>query len=253
MNYAINLLPVIPMRKEPAHRSEMVSQLLFGEYVETRESEKDFIQVKCIYDSYEGWVQANQLTSCNAVQETSTYTKGWIDIVKVNNSMMHVPKCSPVYMNYNQEAIGVVSINYNEQERSFYNSKEMQFDEGSLISVAYDFLDTPYLWGGKSVFGIDCSGFVQQVFKLFGVKLLRDAYLQAGQGTPVDSLELARAGDLGFFHNEAGRVTHVGIILSNQKIIHASGKVRIDVISTEGIINERGIQTHHLRSIRRYF
>lgn len=110
------------------------------------------------------------------------------------------------------------------------------------------------MWGGRSVYGIDCSGFVQQVFKLFGIRLLRDAYLQAGQGIPVQRIEESVLGDLAFFQNEEGRITHVGIILGNNEIVHASGQVRIDTVDGQGILNrDNGKRTHRLHSVRRYF
>jgi cell wall-associated NlpC family hydrolase len=121
----------------------------------------------------------------------------------------------------------------------------------TLAAVYQHFLNSPYLWGGKSVFGIDCSGFVQQVLKMFGIKLLRDAYLQAEQGQPVQSLQEAKLGDLAFFQNEKGKVTHVGIMLDEGKIIHASGQVRIDTLNKDGIVTEAGERTHSLHSVRR--
>jgi cell wall-associated NlpC family hydrolase len=89
------------------------------------------------------------------------------------------------------------------------------------------------------------------VFKFFGIKLLRDAYLQAAQGEEVMNLNVANAGDLAFFENDEGRITHVGILLNDKEIIHASGKVRIDKIDEEGIITAEGKRTHKLHSIKR--
>jgi cell wall-associated NlpC family hydrolase len=137
---------------------------------------------------------------------------------------------------------------------SLWNIRENEQRLALLENIYTPFLDTPYLWGGKSVFGIDCSGFVQQVFKMFGIKLLRDAYLQATQGSEVNNLQEAQRGDLAFFQNEDGRITHVGIILKDKQIVHASGKVRIDSIDEQGIVNsETGKRTHHLHSIKKLF
>ena len=123
-----------------------------------------------------------------------------------------------------------------------------------MRKIADRFLGTSYLWGGRSVFGVDCSGFVQQVFRLFGVALQRDAYQQAEQGKAVESINDARAGDLAFFHNDAGRITHVGLVLSGGHIIHASVRVRIDVLDQKGIfVEETGVRSHRLHSIRRFF
>jgi cell wall-associated NlpC family hydrolase len=123
----------------------------------------------------------------------------------------------------------------------------------SLKEKALQYLDTPYLWGGKTACGIDCSGFSQQVYKSFGIRLPRDSYQQAEMGEVVGFLVEATCGDLAFFDNDEGRITHVGIMLNNHEIIHSSGKVRIDKIDHQGIINaETGVRTHKLRIIKRY-
>lgn len=256
MNTAINLLSVIPMRKEPSHRSEMVSQLLFGEYAEILEEAEHFVRVKCLYDDYEGWVQSNQLAIVEEVLTTDTYIGNWTEEVLVNGSCINVPMCSPVYKSKQDLVrIGNAEIRYLPSDRECYwNNKEKRLYPAPLENIYQKFINTPYLWGGKSVFGIDCSGFVQQVFKMFGGKLLRDAYLQAEQGVSVDSLDQTKPGDLAFFHNEKGKVIHVGIVLENNQIVHASGKVRIDTVDEGGIVNkETGKRTHQLHSIRRYF
>lgn len=239
------------MRKEASHRSEMVSQLLFGEYVSILEEEDQFVKVKCLYDDYEGWVQANQLTRADEVLSTNTYVFDWTSEILFNGRKKHIPMCSPVYTSAGNIWFGKTEVQYADQKK-YWKSSERELTKSSLEEVYNQFIDTPYLWGGKSVFGIDCSGFAQQVFKMFGIKLLRDAYLQAEQGNAVKNLSEAQLGDLAFFQNEKGRVTHVGIILENNQIVHASGKVRIDTIDEEGIMNiEAGKRTHHLHSIRR--
>lgn len=259
MQPAICLLPVVPVRKEPSHRSEMVSQLLFGEYVSIGEEKDDFIYTTCLHDGYEGWVQASQLTRVlhEQILSTTTYIGVFGEEVFIDGLCRMIPFGVPVY-----DAIkageplqfGNRQILYHVSEDADWNSTERAFTKENLDHIVRIFLGTPYLWGGKSVYGIDCSGFAQQVFKLFGVKLLRDAYLQAGQGEPVASLEDSQRGDLVFFQNEKGRVMHVGILLNNHEIVHASGKVRIDIINEEGITNrETGKRTHQFHSIRRFF
>jgi gamma-D-glutamyl-L-lysine dipeptidyl-peptidase len=127
-----------------------------------------------------------------------------------------------------------------------------QYDGSRILRSAKEWWNAPYLWGGKTIFGVDCSGFVQTVFKTFGIKLLRDAYQQAEQGSLINDLSKAREGDLAFFKNENGKVIHVGILMDKENIIHASGKVRADKIDDEGIINsETGKRTHWLHSIKR--
>jgi cell wall-associated NlpC family hydrolase len=119
------------------------------------------------------------------------------------------------------------------------------------MDCALEFLNVPYLWGGKSVFGIDCSGFVQLVFRLYDLNLPRDAYQQAEIGELIDSKE-ARQGDLAYFTNEKGKIIHVGIVLDNETIIHASGRVRIDQLTKSGIYNSDYCkETHKLHFIKR--
>lgn len=257
MQSAICLLPVIPVRKEPSHRSEMVSQLLFGEYVLMGEEKDDFVFVKCDYDGYEGWVQAKQLTPIekNGFLQTDVYTANFATPVTKNDSLLHVPFATPVYAQNDFNFLaGGYSFTYLMQPQQTWKVSERWFSVGTLAAAYQPYLNAPYLWGGKSVYGTDCSGFVQQVFKLFGVRLLRDAYLQAEQGNRVTSLAEARVGDLAFFQNEKGRVTHVGIVLDEGKIVHASGEVRIDAITEEGIFNNQmRKRTHEMHSIRRFF
>jgi hypothetical protein len=243
------------MRKEPSHRSEMVSQVLFGEYVTKIGEAKDaFVFVRCDYDGYEGWVQSNQLTPVSSpeINHTNSYTTNFTTPIVQNQTMVQVPYASPVYEQDNFSfTICGNRISYLLLPQQTWNSAGQPFNLRTLSAAYQPFINTPYLWGGKSVFGIDCSGFVQQVFKFFGIKLLRDAYLQAGQGKGVNTLSEAQPGDLAFFCNEGGRVTHVGIILEDSKIIHASGRVRIDTINEQGIINsENGETTHTLHLIR---
>ena len=257
MAVAVCLLSVVPMRKEPTHRSEMVSQLLFGEYVDTREEKDDFTCVTCIYDGYPGWVQSSQLKAISSEQTLTPlgFINSYTTEVVVNGKARRVPFAAPVYRPSGANTSLIMAnqkIAYSEE--SFWKAGANSFSKEMLETIVQVFLDTPYLWGGKSVFGIDCSGFVQQTFKLFGVMLLRDAYLQAEQGAPVSSIEEAQLGDLAFFKNDSERVVHVGIVLEEGAIAHASGKVRIDKIDADGIINgETGKRTHSLHSIRRFF
>jgi len=254
MKTAINLLSVIPMRKEAAHRSEMVSQLLFGEFVEILHEDKDFMRVRCLYDDYEGWIQSNQLNLIEQLISTDTYIVDWSQQVLVNGLKVHAPMCSPVYLSKEHlSQLGNHAIHYGQSDHhSFWGTQGKVFTKENLEFVYEKYLNTPYLWGGKSVFGTDCSGFVQQVFKMFGIQLWRDAYLQVEQGLTVAQIETAMLGDLAFFKNENGRIVHVGIVLEDNQIVHASGKVRIDTLDGLGILNnETGKRTHQLHSIKR--
>ena len=127
------------------------------------------------------------------------------------------------------------------------------YDPKIMVECAIKLLNTPYRWGGKSIMGIDCSALVQLCAKVAGFKLPRDASQQVNHGNTINIISEAKAGDIAFFKNENNRITHVGILLSNEKIIHASGKVRIDSFDSKGIYNKDLKEyTHKLYIIKRF-
>jgi len=254
MSFAMPVVAVCPMRKEAAHRSEMVSQLLFGELATVLETSGDFIRVHTLYDDYEGWCQQSQLVFLKelpAMQE-SRLSKGWSSVVKINGEDMMIGAGTPLNV-FSGNTLTLPGFHFE------YHSPGWQVDkavlgEEQITNIARQYLNTTYLWGGRTVFGIDCSGFAQQVFRHFGIRLPRDAYQQAAIGETIGFLQETRCGDLAFFDNPEGKITHVGIMLSADTIIHASGQVRIDPIDNMGIVNaQTGKRTHQLRIIKRYF
>lgn len=255
MSFVVCIVPAAPIRKEEAHRSEMVSQLLFGEIAEVVEQTKLFTHIRCIYDGYEGWCQSSQLVSVDdeqAQNNTERLTGEWDTPIIFNGDTMHIPLGSSLGLLQNNKAsIGKHIFSYDGQT---CDPSTAMISKDALSQRAYQYLNTPYLWGGRSVFGIDCSGFVQQVFRFFGMPLPRDAYQQAATGEVVGFLQEANCGDLAYFDNEEGRITHVGLLLNSDTIIHSSGRVRVDKIDSMGIISgETGERTHKLRIIKRNF
>jgi gamma-D-glutamyl-L-lysine dipeptidyl-peptidase len=257
MQFGICVLSLVPLRKEPSGSSEMVSQLLFGELYTVLEINGDWIKIKTQYDHYECWLSEKQHTAIQAntfkliEKQDTTYTAEPIQVVHNKKDGSRFPLC-----------IGAALPNYKNQHIEFENFK-FEF-EGStqrfshkktiseLISTSYLFLNAPYMWGGKSPFGIDCSGFTQLVYKLSGYKLPRDAYQQVELGSALSFVEEAEAGDLAFFDNEEGQIVHVGIVLDTERIIHASGFVKIDHFDHYGIFNKQTKKySHTLRVIKR--
>jgi hypothetical protein len=256
MKYAVCSVPVSPMRKDPSHKSEMISQQLFGECCTIMETAADnWIRIKCRYDDYEGWCQSSHLVEIDDEQFTKAdkhFTPEWVNELDYNGHLMYVPFGSSLTALRNGRAFWrKSSIHYSGK---VWNPTEVKPTTKVIKQIAYKFLNTPYLWGGKSVFGIDCSGYVQSVYKFFNLHLPRDASQQAGFGEAIGFLQEAQCGDLAFFDNEEGQITHVGMLLNANEIIHASGKVRIDKIDTQGIVNmENGVRTHKLRIVKRHF
>jgi gamma-D-glutamyl-L-lysine dipeptidyl-peptidase len=243
----ICVVPVAPLRAEGSHRAEMVSQILFGETAQVLSETKDFYQIQMRQDGYEGWCQKLQLqvVAEGANVTTAGYTANWINTAQLNGQNIQLPLGTPI-----------VSYKHTNFELAYtgamLDAANNAYTPEALENLAKQFLGTAYLWGGRSVFGIDCSGFVQMVFKLFNCKLPRDAYQQAEMGEAIGFLAEAKTGDLAFFDNEQGNITHVGILLAPNLIIHASAMVRIDPIDQAGIVSSTtGLRTHQLRTIRR--
>jgi len=174
----------------------------------------------------------------------------WVSKITISEQTMHVPFGSS--LSFLKQETAIVKKYLISHAGSAIYPGTYPVTINAIKKLACIFVNTPYLWGGRSVFGVDCSGFTQVVFKCMTVPLLRDAHQQATQGETVQELEEVRCGDLAFFDNEAGRITHVGILFDSNTIIHASGKVRIDTIDKSGILNsETGQRTHKLRIIKR--
>ena len=237
MRYGICKLSVVPMRREASHESELVSELLFNDIYEVIDENDEWVKIRCMFDSYEGWVRK--------LQHFEIDDKEYNEYLKKDKYII----TSPISY-YNNEVLSFGSKIFEERENSILLRKK--FDSRIMVESAIKLLDTPYRWGGKSAMGIDCSAFVQLCAKVAGFKLPRDASQQVNYGETVMFGNEIKAGDLAFFENEDRKITHVGILLSNDKIIHASGKVRIDTFDRTGIFNkETNRHTHVLSVIKR--
>ncbi len=233
----------------------MVSQLVFGECCEIiGQGKENWIRLRVKYDGYEGWCTSAHVVEVNEEEYESTgctLAADWVTALEYNGHPMMVPMGAQLTGMKNGKA------HWRKNQVHFkgkgWDPAAALTDPKSIRQLTYKFLNSPYLWGGRTVFGLDCSGFTQMIFKFLNVPLLRDASQQAGQGEPVGFLEETKTGDLAFFDNEEGRITHVGILLNSHEIIHASGKVRIDKIDNMGIVQSETFQrTHHLRVIKRF-
>lgn len=253
ISYAIVTLSLCSLRAEPSHKSEMVSQLLLGELCTVVEEKHDWCLINNEVDGYKGWILRSSLQTMDK-QAYELQKKQAVVLVPdafyaqiKGGGKMWVPEGARL-RDFRQVGQRCEFRVGNKELEAEWSPNDPQ----SVVDMAFRMLNTPYLWGGKSIAGIDCSGFTQLCFSICGIQLLRDAAEQATMGIPVEDVSKAREGDLAFFQNDCGRIIHVGIVLKGGKIIHSSGRVRVDKLDDTGIYREQeNCYSHKLCCIRR--
>ena len=258
MNFGISSLSIIPVRKEPSEKSEMVTQILFGEHFEIKEQMVGWSYVALAYDGYEGWIDSKMITplkprALRKLEKSAVAVSGdIISIVPVKdeqNLMLVAGSTLPVWRPYLKE-FTVNRETYKSTGEIYYGKQKNP--RGVIINQAVKYFNAPYLWGGRSPFGVDCSGFIQVIYKMIGIGIPRDASQQVKMGTALSFVDEAEPGDLAFFDDEEGNIVHVGILWKRNKIIHASGKVRVDNVDQFGIFNvDLKRYTHKMRVMKK--
>lgn len=280
MSYGVCVLSVVPLRAEAAERSEMVSQLLFGDTYEVVESNGNWLKIKTSDCGYEGFLNLkyhhalNDEQYCGLQSAPCCVVRDLLLLVHDDSSQ----QLFPVFLGSSfphpddqghfklGDASFILPTNSNDltqnSEFRIHNPKsatssDPQRSTGEdrqslMLEFALRLLRAPYLWGGRTPAGIDCSGYSQLIYKSIGVRIPRDASQQVELGCALDFASEGQIGDLAFFQNEEGRIVHVGMVCAPGKIIHASGQVRIDKLDDTGIFNaDKGQYTHQLRIIKR--
>jgi len=256
MKFGISTLSIVPVRKDPAETSEMVTQVLFGETYEILKENRKWQYIRLSHDKYEGWIDLRMST---------TLDKRHYNLFNTNEPFITSDICSTIISaqappvtivagssihGYHGKKVFRMHRNKYKVVRSFSIPETMDIRK-KVMKFSVKYINSPYLWGGRSPFGIDCSGFTQIVYRIAGIHIPRDAKQQVLLGVAVDFVNEAHPGDLAFFDDNDGNIIHTGIILDNSRIIHASGMVRIDNIDHEGINHAQNRRyTHRLRVVK---
>lgn len=235
------------MRSNNFHESELVSQLLYGDCFKILSSKNEWLQIKTLNDSYVGWIndkQINEISKINAEKITfddKIFSTRLIDYIETDEN-----KLSSIVLGSNIGACKYLGHKYDGPKTKKTKTKP------NLTKVASMYLNSPYLWGGKTPFGIDCSGLTQMIYRINGYKIPRDASQQSELGETLSFIEESEPGDLAFFDDKEGKIIHVGMLLENNYILHAHGNVRIDRIDQTGIFNQKKQKhSHKLRIIKK--
>ena len=255
MKQGICLLSIIPLRRDPSEKSEMVSQLLFGEAYEITEETSTWYKILTQFDQYAGWIDKKMFSPVSGEyygkfeQGVYTVSAPVTLIAASDNSLLYITAGSTLGKKPENGIINIDNLSFRLMDPLHESGIS---HHGRITGIAKQFLNSPYLWGGRSTFGFDCSGFTQIVYKINGMRLPRDASRQAAVGKAVNSFHELNEGDLVFFCNEESMVVHVGLAMPPDSIIHCSGMVRIDRLDEKGIFNPQLNQyTHKLHSVRR--
>jgi gamma-D-glutamyl-L-lysine dipeptidyl-peptidase len=241
----------VPLRSAPSHKSEMLSQVLFGEKYTVVDKAGKWIKIETLFDRYMGWIDLDHLQQAEDSSDSAgqVLNRSLLCFKSDKTKMVLEPGCEVFNPDFTDKKFYIgetVFHTCSEFNNSFISTND------SFADTALKFINSPYIWGGRIPSGIDCSGFCQLVYKIHGIAIPRDSWQQAEKGKNIEFIDESEPGDLVFFDNERGKISHVGMILSRGLVIHASGRVRIDSIDHQGIFKaELGGYSHKLRTIRR--
>jgi gamma-D-glutamyl-L-lysine dipeptidyl-peptidase len=241
----------VPLRSGPSHKSEMLSQVLFGEKYRIIDQIGHWFKIETLFDNYAGWIDGDHVQNSKGSAESTgkVLNRSLLSYRNDKTKLVLEAGCEIYEPDFDKKVFTAGENRYSTGTE--FSTACIKVSE-SLADTAMKFINSPYIWGGRIPSGIDCSGFVQLVYKIQGIRIPRDSWQQAEAGESISFIEEAVPGDLVLFDDERGKISHVGIILAQGLVIHASGRVRIDTIDHQGIYkHEIKGYSHKLRTIRR--
>lgn len=241
----------VPLRSGPSHRSEMLSQVLFGEKYNFKDQAGHWLKIETQFDKFTGWIDMDHMQHSQINENSAGHVlnRSLLCFKKDNTKLVLEAGCDIYAPDFEKKTFTAGNDTYI-ADKDF--SKQYITADETLADTAMKFINSPYIWGGRIPSGIDCSGFTQLVYKIHGKQLPRNSWQQSELGTAINFIEETKPGDLVFFDDDRGKISHVGMIISRGLVIHGSGRVRIDTIDHQGIYRqEAGRYTHHLRTIKR--
>jgi gamma-D-glutamyl-L-lysine dipeptidyl-peptidase len=241
----------VPLRSGPSHKTEMLSQILFGEKYSISDKAGSWLKIETVFDGYMGWIDGDHLQHSPVESDSGGHVLNRSLLCYKDDKTKMILEAGCEIFNPDFEGKVFYAGNNKYSADGEFSNKFISTND-SLTDSAMKFINSPYIWGGRIPSGIDCSGLTQLVYKIHGIIVPRDSWQQAETGKTIDFIDQAEPGDLVFFDKERGKISHVGMILSRGLVIHASGRVRIDRIDHQGIFkSEQGGYSHHLRTIKR--
>ena len=238
MEYGVISINIVPVRKKNNAKSEMTNQLFFGEIISIIELEHNWSFIKSNLDDYRGWIRN--------LHFQKILEKDYNLLSKKQNEFA----TNEMVLTNDDIEITIPTGSLISSAKFLKYCYRKTNGSKSIIQTIKSFLHTPYLWGGKTKFGTDCSGLVQSIFKTINILLPRDACDQYKFGKEINSD--FKLGDLAFFGKSSKKIRHVGILIDSTKIVHAYGIVRIDKLTSKGIYNnEEKRITHILQKVKR--
>lgn len=260
MGYGIALHSIVPVRAEAREGAEQNTQMLFGELCAILEEQPRWVRIRLESDGQEGWADSKMICPMKseeykshktALKTAATVAMPMAYAMSENNGQTIPLTAGTKLTNYQDGRFEVLGVGFR-IDPSMVITKSLDLNEQNLLQAVRFFLNIPYLWGGKNAMGMDCSGFTQIVMSLFGKNLPRNASEQVTCGRMISTLSKAKAGDLVFFDHEDGKISHVGIVIDPERVIHCSGRVKVEKLDETGVFNaETGSYSHHLVTIRR--